>query len=683
MENTRKQPEILAPAGNMESLLAALRCGADAVYVGGTAYSARSSAANFDLQELAEAAQQCHIYGAKLYLAVNTLLTDREFEGFCDFLWKAALCGVDACIVQDLGVLRTIRRLLPDMPVHASTQMSIHSPEGALEALELGCTRVVAAREMSAEDLQKLCALPLEVEVFVHGALCMSVSGQCSFSALVGGRSANRGRCAQACRLPWNTPQGRNPAALSLKDLSLVQHAGKLRSIGVTSFKIEGRMKRPEYVAAAVTALRMALAGEQPDMETLRAIFARSGFTDGYFTGKRKDMFGSRSKEDVVAAQKVLQGLQNTYRKPRKCENIDFSMQLVSNQPARLAAQDRSGNSVTVEGDIPETAVKSPLDETLLRKSMQKLGDTIFSEGEITLENPDGLTLSAASCNALRRDAVTALYNARAERNRPQYTITDVLPELHEKTMQTEGQNTLRLHVRTPEQLKAGLQTGSIVCVPVSLAECCAAEMSIWAEAPRIIADEDAYCRSLAKLRERGYVHLICHNLADVRIGRRLGFTLHGGYGLNCANRLTAQTLRELGVQDVTGSYELRLQQLAALGQEMPCGAFVYGRLPMMLLRHCPIRAQEGCRKQGCFMTDRTGQKFPLVCSGDYTELCNAKLLWLADKQRQLRTLHYWDLYFTDETPQKLRQTVDAYCSGTAEVPDDRTNGLYFKGGLV
>lgn len=677
------QPEILAPAGSMESLVAALRCGADAVYVGGTLYSARSSAANFDLPALAKAAELCHIYGAKLYLAVNTLLTDRELSEFAEYIRQAALCGVDACIVQDLGVLRLIRSIVPDMPLHASTQMSIHSPEGALQAKELGCCRVVAAREMAAADLQKLCDLPLEIEVFVHGALCMSVSGQCSFSALVGGRSANRGRCAQACRLPWQTPDGKNPAALSLKDLSLVQHVQKLRNMGVASFKIEGRMKRPEYVAAAVTALRMAINGEQPDMETLQAVFARSGFTDGYFTGKRKDMFGFRRKEDVVAAQKVLQNLQNTYRKPRKCDSVTFSMSLRTNEPAELLASDSSGNSVCVTGEIPQVALKTPLDTAMLQKHMQKLGDTIFDGCEVQLTNSEGLTLSAAQCNAMRRDAVDALYQARALNNCPQYRICSDAFVPDKPGEKPEIRTQFRLHVRTGKQLEAAMQRGDIVCVPLPLAENCEPALSIWLEAPRVIADEAAYCRRLESLRQRGFSHLLCHNLADVRIGGRLGFTLHGGYGLNCTNSLTAYSLQEQGLQDVTGSYEVRLPGLAKIGDTMPCGGFVYGRLPMMLFRLCPIRAQDGCRKQGCYLKDRTGQHFPLVCSGEYTELCNAKLLWLADKRQKLCSLAYWDFYFTDESPVQVQSVLHAYEHGAAEIPADRTNGLYFKGGLA
>lgn len=551
-----------------------------------------------------------------------------------------------------------------------------------MQAKALGCQRVVAAREMSSEELRKLCRLPIEVEVFVHGALCMSVSGQCAFSALVGGRSANRGRCAQACRLPWQTPGGQNPAALSLKDLSLVQHMEQLRNMGVASFKIEGRMKRPEYVAASVTALRMALEGQPPDLETLRAVFARSGFTDGYFTGRKKEMFGSRRKEDVLAAQKVLQELQNTYRKPRKVSQVDFSMHLEPQKPAELTAWDQDGNSVTVYGSTPQTAVRTPLELPMLRKQLQKLGDTIFDGGTTELHNPEQLAMTAAQCNAMRRDAVTALYNERAFRNQKRYTVTEPW-QMAIREKQLTGRPALRLHVHGMPQLKSALSTEHIICVPLKLTDACEPTDQIWIEAPRIIADEADYTQKLAELQQRGFRHLLCHNLADIRIGGRLGFRLHGGYGLNCTNQRTARVLESQGLLDVTGSYELRLSGITALGSVLPSGAYVYGRLPMMLLRLCPIRAQDGCRRKDCFLKDRTGQRFPLICSDDYTELCNARILWIADKKRQLQYLDYWDLYFTTETPTQMRRVLEDYLCEAPAVPENRTNGMYFKGGLA
>ena len=692
-----KRPEILAPAGSMEALIAAVRCGADAVYVGGTSYSARSSAANFDPEALAEASRLCRLYGVKLHLAVNTLLTDTELPAFQRYMQTVGQYA-DACIVQDLGAVRAIREILPDMPIHASTQMSIHSPAGALQAKELGCCRVVAAREMSKADLAALCKLPIEVEAFVHGALCMSVSGQCSFSAIVGGRSANRGACAQACRLPWSagSPRGQVPPnaaelqrsagsprnheqhMLSLKDLSLVEHVQALCEIGIDSFKIEGRMKRPEYVAAAVTALRMALDGQQPDMETLQAVFSRSGFTDGYFTGSKQNMFGFRRKEDVLAGNQVLGTLAGSYEKPRTVTALDFTLRLAPDTPALLTASDTQGRTVQFEGDIPEIPRKSPLTQELLAKSLQKLGGTVYACGTVSLDNPDGLFLSAAQCNALRRGAVERMDVLRIAENTPDWCVNErlvPLPALREP----EERGQFRLHVRTKAQLTAALQTGEIVCIPLKLAAFCEPGERIFIESPRIIPDEDDHRMTLKALRERGFSHLICHNIADILIGSELGFWLHGGFGLNVTNRLTVQSLAECGLQDVCASIELRMPRIAAIGKVLPVGAVVYGRLPMMLFRVCPIKAQEGCRKRGCTLTDRTGRTFPLLCSGDYQELVNAETLWLADKSLPLDVL---SLYFTDEAPEQIASVLQSYRNGHGNAPKSRTSGLYFKGGL-
>ena len=677
MEN----PEILAPAGSMETLIAALRCGADAVYIGAKAYSARSSAVNFDLPELKQACELCHLYGAKLHLAVNTLLTDRELPEFQEFIRKTAESGIDACIVQDLGVLKIIKETIPEMPVHASTQMSIHNAEGALQAKALGCSRIVTAREMSLEDLKSVCALPVETEVFVHGALCMSVSGQCSFSAVAGGRSANRGQCAQACRLPWKTPSGKNPCALSLKDLSLAEHVQELKKIGVDSFKIEGRMKRPEYVASAVTALKMALEGHQPDMEMLQAVFSRSGFTDGYFTGIRKNMFGYRRKEDVLAGQKVFKEIQAGYQKERTVAELDFSVKLAQNQPSLLTVSDGNGHTVTVSGEIPETALKAPLTPETLRKSLQKLGDTVYSCRNVELQNPDGLILPASQCNALRRNAVEAMNTERIRNNTPVYEMHPERYAIPSATVQHTPVRK-RLHIRKLSQMQD--ISGEILCLPVSLALNCKPELSYYIEAPRIIRNEKKYIRKLQELYQKGFRHLICHNLADIRIGRDIGFVLHGGFGLNCTNRITAQSLAEQGLQDVMLSYELSAKSLNSLAECVSGGAFIYGRLPMMLFRVCPIKSQDGCHHRNCMMTDRTGRKFPLLCSQeyDYIEMLNSEILWIADKLQEFSALAYQDFYFTEESPEQIRQILHDYKAKFRTVPEKRTNGLYFKGGL-
>ena len=676
-------PEILAPAGSMEALLAGLRCGADAVYVG-AGYSARSSAVSFSLPELEQAAELCHLYHAKLHLAVNTLVTDRELEAFREFICNAVQCGIDACIVQDLGILHLIHELIPDMPLHGSTQMSIHTPQGALQAKKLGCSRVVLARELSCEEIQVFSDLPVETEVFVHGALCMSVSGQCSFSAVAGGRSANRGQCAQACRLPWRTPNGKSQAALSLRDLSLVEHVNTLKKMGVDSFKIEGRMKRPEYVAAAVTALRMALDGKKPDMKLLESVFSRNGFTDGYFTGKRQAMFGFRRKEDVLAGQQVFSEIQKSYQKPRILAELDFDLELKAKTPAVLRVSDSCGDCVSVSGDVPEQAKNMPLRLETAEKYFRKLGGTVYAFRSIRLKNPDSLILSASQCNALRRDAVEKLN--RVKQKKPEYQIMQnfqfPVPEYCRKEMQK------RLHIRTKMQLKAVLESDCIFCIPLQLAESTVPDLSIWLELPRIIRNEEHYRRRLEKLFAKGYRDLICHNLADIRIGKEIGFILHGGFGLNCTNSLTAYSLQKQGLQDVTASYELRAGAIQKLSRMISCGAYLYGRIPMMLLRICPIKAQESCyHHKNCVLTDRTGRRFPLLCNADYLELFNSEILFLGDKLKFFSDLAFWDLYFTDETPEQIREILRIYEKNTEnhgiQNRKNGTRGLYFKGGLL
>ncbi|MDE7122708.1 MAG: U32 family peptidase, partial [Oscillospiraceae bacterium] len=643
-----KKPEILAPAGSPEAVLAALRCGANAIYVG-AGYSARNDSANFTLPQLQQAADLCHLYHAKLHLAVNTLLTDREFPEFETFLKNAVQCGIDACIVQDLGILSYIHETVPDLPLHASTQMSIHTPQGALQARDLGCSRIVLARELSCGQIREIAELPIETEVFVHGALCMSVSGQCSFSAIAGGRSANRGQCAQACRLPWRTPSGDNPAALSLKDLTLVEHVKTLQEMGVDSFKIEGRLTRPEYVAAAVTAFRMALDGKQPDLKLLESVFSRNGFTDGYFTDKKQNMFGFRRKEDVLAGQQVFSAIRETYRNPSKIAELDFDLQLQAGLPAVLHVSDQDGNHVSVSGKIPEIAQNVPLQAETAEKYFRKLGNTIYGFHRMEFQNPDGLTLSASDCNAMRRDAVEKCNQLRQKKEIYQILENSENPE-NFKNSENSRIPRKRVHVRTMKQFQAiqELKSECILCVPVDLAEKIPEQdVSIWIEAPRIIRNEKNYQDRLETLFAKGFRDLLCHNPADIRIGQKIGYHLHGGFGLHCTNSRTAYSLIGQGLQDVTLSYELRSRTIQELSRKISCdcGAYLYGRIPMMLLRICPIRAQEKkCRHhRNCVLTDRTGRKFPLYCNPDYLELLNAEVLFLGDKLQYFKNLSYWD----------------------------------------
>lgn len=677
-------PEILAPAGSPEALLAALRCGADAVYVGGKQFSARQSAANFDLEELAEAARLCHLYGAKIYLTVNTVLLDEELSGFSEYIAKVAEIGVDACIVQDAGAAVRIREIVPDMPLHASTQMTIHTAEGARWAKEHGFSRVVVARELSRQEIQPILATGIETEQFVHGALCMSVSGQCYLSALIGSRSANRGRCAQACRLPFSACGKSGVCSLSLKDLSLTEHMQTLMTDGVSSLKIEGRMKRPEYVAAAVTALRAARSGETPDLETLRAVFSRSGFTDGYYTGIRKQLFGIREKEDVTAAKDVLPKLAQLYQKLPHPVPLDMNVTLCGNAPVTLTAADSDGNTVTIQGDIPQTALKKATDPEQLEKQLSKLGDTIYHLRSIHCICDGQHMLPAASLNSLRRECTAQMDELRIRKNTPVYEITPCLPAKKRTKSCNTTPPVLRFRIRTQAQLNAlTLRDGETCILPLQLAEQLPANDRYLVQMPRFVPDEVALKQQLSRLYTQGWRHLVCENPAHIRMGKTLGFHLHGGMDLHTVNCLSADFYAKDGLIDLILSPELTLRQTEALCPEIPAGIYAYGKLPAMLMRCCPIQNEVGCKNCTGTLTDRTKRKFPVLCQSGktYTELLNAVPVWMADRLAEMSHADFLLIDFTEESDhEEICKIADAYRYGSTEKPAQITRGLLYRG---
>lgn len=684
-----RKPELLAPAGGMDSLTAALRCGADAVYVGAKQFSARAGAENFDAAGLMNAAALCHLYGAKLYLAVNTLLFDSEFPALDRLLETAAEAGADGCIVQDFGAAAYIAKRLPTLRLHASTQMTIHTPAGVRYAKQAGFCRAVAARELSAEQLRAVCGeakrCGMEIEMFVHGAHCMSVSGQCWMSAAMGGRSANRGCCAQPCRLPFTADAARwDACALSLKDMSLVEQLPRIEAIGVDSLKIEGRMKRPEYVAAAVTAFRRALNGEQPDMAELQAVFSRSGFTDGYFTGKRQDMFGTRRKEDVTAAQTVLSGIRARCQKPRKAAVLDAHFILQAEQPVTLTVTDGK-RVVTVSGDCPQQAISRATDLPMLQKQFAKLGDTIYTAGTVTADLDDGLMLPAAALNALRRDVVAAMDEARIRSNTPAHRLGEAFAM--PTAPKAVGAPRFRLQIRQLAQLDAvGDYAARLDALLLPLgfaAEYAVSQQPLPTErvmllAPRLCVDGNKIAQMLEKAYALGYRQLACQHIGDVQLGKKLGFALHGTLGLHISNSYAAAEMREAGLLDGLCSPETPVLP----AQMLPLGVFAYGRLPLMLTRNCPVKAQVGCAKCRHTLTDRRGAAVYTDCTRclekpDYAELFNAVPVWTADKPRIFADAAYALLAMTDESSERVREILAAYLDGEIiAAPQKFTRGI-------
>lgn len=669
-------PEILAPAGSLESLTAAVNCGADAVYIGGKQFSARQNAANFSNEELKQAADLCHLHGIKIYLTVNTIIFDNQVNEFADFIKFAANTGIDAFIVQDTGAAEIIRNILPDAKIHGSTQMTIHSVKGARLLKKLGFKRVVVSRELTKEQITEICSAGIEVEVFVHGALCMCVSGQCYLSSLIGQRSANRGFCAQPCRLPYSVHKNPQANDLSLKDLSLISHLRNLSESGVFSLKIEGRMKRPEYVAAAVSACRQSLNGQSPDMTLLKAVFSRNGFTDGYYTGKNSGMFGIREKEDVMAARDVLPDIKKMYSQERKSGRLDFYAEIRSGQPVKLTASDGS-EEVTVTGEVPETAIKKPIDCTYLERQLSKLGGTIYEFGSLKADIDDGLSLSAKAINALRRNAADALSKKTIMRNTPSYTCKPLDINLEDSR---ESLNEIRMRISHENQLEAVSDADRIIIPADVFLKCGYEDISkVIIEPPRFIYDENEITETLKKCRENGAEHLMCSNLAYIITGKELGFKLHGDFGLNTANSYSLDFLKKMDFEDAVLSFEMKLKQTAVMKKSIPTGIIVYGYLPVMLTKNCPVKNEVGCKNCKKIIYDRTGRANKIVCHEKYTEILNAQPLYMADRMEDINNVSFYVFYFTDETPEEINNVKNEYRSVSVN-RSNITRGLYYRG---
>ncbi len=684
-----KKIELLAPAGNLESLLAAVHSGADAVYFGYGELNARRNAKNFDEQSLGEASRICKERGVKMHMTVNTMVYDREYDQVLKTLEIACRYGIDALIVQDLGVAALVREAAPEMPMHASTQLTVHNVSGAWQAKELGFSRVVLAREMSREEIAAVTAqVPIETEVFVHGALCMCVSGQCYMSSVIGERSGNRGLCAQPCRLPFSSGRkGDSGYALSLKDLSLADRVQELARMGVSSFKIEGRMKRPEYVAAAVSQFRQALLGAQADMDLMAAVFSRSGFTQGYFDGRLGlDMFGTRQKEDVLAGQKVLKSLSDLASKDVPRVGVDFSFSMQQDQPVVLTANDREGHTVSAQGEVPQAALKAPTNEELVRRSLEKTGGTFYYLNSLETELGEGLICPASQLNALRRQALEQLTEQRGQ----------IVPIGFEPVARQSKRGrspaavpALRAQIRQISQLTDSLAAScEQIILPLDEVLCHAAELDksllpkIAVSLPRVVFGDDAaqLTERLNECRRMGIEHLSVGNLGGVYLGRQLGFTLHGEFGLNIANEGCLQEYEKLGLADCLLSFELSLSRAKAVGGLLPRGLLIYGRLPLMVTRNCPIRLS-GCRDCKGFgtLTDRKKEAFEVRCSGrKYSEIFNSRPVYLADRMEELSGFDYGLLYFTSEGPKQVDRILREYTI-LHEPMEQITRGLYYR----
>lgn len=683
------KPEVLCPAGDFMAVKAAVQNGANAIYIGGKQFSARKNAHNFEDDELAEAVTYCHIRGVKVYLAVNTIVFDSRLDAVREVIRLACRIGIDALIVQDLGVLRLARAMAPAMAIHASTQMAVHTKMGAQLLLRYGVKRVVVARELSLKEIAEIASLPLEVEVFVHGALCMSVSGQCYISGMIGGRSGNRGNCAGTCRLPFAiTDVGeKGDYALSLKDNCLADHVQELAAAGVHSLKIEGRMKRPEYVAAAARVYRDAVDGNPFDIDTLRAVFSRGGFTDGYLSGLVDgDMFGFRGKDDVTSAtNKLLRELENTYRKDTPLVPVTMALRAEYDVGVDFSMWDEDENKAdcVLPAESVQKATSSPTTRELVVRSLSKLGGTPFYLSNIGTMIDDGIMISASAMNELRRTACEQLLSLRgAVKSIPVVEHIEPPVPAHDSA----DERGLRLRFTRFEQL-CHVDDVDYIMLPLMEVERHISELTSMAdklivELPRVMfGREESIATRLGRIKSAGFTHLLCDNLAHIEMGLTQEFTLHAGMYLNCVNSLSAAVLTELGVKDITMSFEGEITSLNRVQAAVPLGIVVDGYLPLMIMRNCPIKAKQDCVRCGGAgsLTDRMGVQFKVECSKQegYVEVLNGDRLHMADRMRECKQ-DFAVIYFTVETKAECVQAVADYRAGKGAA-DLFTRGLYYR----
>jgi len=689
--------ELLAPAGSMEALRAAVQNGANAVYLGCGTFNARQSAKNFTPQTLTEAVKYCQIRGVAVHLTLNTLVSDKETPELIELIRHAAASAVDAFIVQDLGVLRLCRQIAPHVAVHGSTQMTVHSLPGVLLCAAWGMSRVVLSRELSREEIRYICAnSPIEIEIFAHGALCMSYSGQCYLSSAIGGRSGNRGRCAQPCRQSYGYGRWENKYPLSLKDNCLVHYLQEMDNMGVASIKLEGRMKRPEYVATVTGVYRKAIdeGNVTRGMEqALLTAFNRQGFTDGYYAGRTgPGMFGIRqeTKEDP----NWLREARHTYEDG---ENPLVPLQfkaMVTAQRSSLAVSDQEGRVCMVDGPVPEPARTQELTADMLAERLSKTGGTPYFCAGVDAHVESGLMLSAAAINAMRRDVLNQLTALRARTDIPRLSRPQKMPHYAGPNHAPE----LTVQVTSREQVTGRLLKvkPKVLYVPIHLlAEdipwCTQLAMhgNVCAVLPRIAHDNDiaGLKRAMTAVRQAGVTQVLVGNIGLMIPARECGMELRGDFGLNVYSSGAMNTLRELELRSQCLSFEMTLPQIRDVSKPIAAEMLVYGRMPLMVTENCLIRGRTGectCHLSPTRLIDKTGAEFPIIKDGSSCRsiLLNGKKLNLLDRQADLMRLGLWAtrLYFTTENPREVDQVLAACGNPPPFDPGACTRGLYLRG---
>ena len=690
--------ELLSPAGSPEAVIAAVQNGADAIYMGLGNFNARRGAKNFTDEEFERSMRYCRIRGCKVYVTLNTLVNDREIAQAVESARLASQLGADGIIIQDLGLAYAIRQALPDIPLHASTQMSIHNLAGVEAAAEMGMTRAVLARELSLEQIKFITQhASIETEVFVHGALCFCQSGQCYMSALIGRRSGNRGMCAQPCRMQYSLGGRMDDYPMSLKDNCLVDRLRELEDAGVACLKIEGRMKRPEYTAIVTKIYSKALKEHrQPsdeEMETLEKAFSRQGFTQGYFNGDKKDMFGRREEPDKDTEKLFTLARKGYSEGELRRVPVHFYTVAEKGMPVKAIAFDDDGNRAAAMGGVPEKARGQGLTATYITEQMFKTGGTPYNCVENRAQADPGLYLPASEINDLRRRLVSELSEQRAK---PPIRRVGKLPEKPKGKLPT-GDPAMIFQVLTEEQLSPELAAlkPQYLYVPLTLMSEKLDLLRPFAEQgtipvavlPRVIADNEAAAvyDMLSRMFDQGVNEALVGNLGHAMLAKKAGMKLRGDFGLNTFNALSMEVIRQAGFISATASFELRLSQIRDMIKPLDTELIIYGRIPLMVSDQCIIRHSAGrcnCQTPGQ-MADRMGSVFPVVKEfGCRNVIYNAHKLYLADKAEDVYAAGAWGLrmMFTTEGMRECVEVAKGYMGLSDYKPNVLTRGLYYRG---
>ncbi len=675
--------ELLAPAGSMESVVSAVQSGADAVYIGAKEFSARHSAKNFSDDEIKDVVRYCHLRGVAVHVAANILIKETECESFLNYIGFLNDVGVDAVIIQDIGMASMVRKLYPDLPIHASTQMTVASLSAVKYLEKMGFSRVVLARELSADEIEYIAKnTEIEIEVFVHGAICMCYSGQCLMSSVIGSRSGNRGMCAQPCRLPYEFSNGKKGYILSPKDMSLIEHLGRLSQIGVKSLKIEGRLKRPEYVATVVGIYRKYLDNNlkvsAEDTEILKNAFSRSGFTDRYFTGKiGKDMM-SYDIPGNTAPNSFPKEFEDKIKRENIKRNIYISCKMKKGEKLSVTFCDEKGLSVTAESeDVVSEAINKPIDEERLKDQLKKLGDTVFSAVEILVDADSDAFIPIKSINDTRRRVTELLEEMILKR-----------PERTSNVVQDFGfdnatfEPMLTASVENTEQLKACEDAGiEVIYIPPSIMSSAKREdISYIVKLPEI-------CDSDRKIDIPKKFGVKISNIGQEKIYE--GYRFFGNWRLNIMNSCSADIFSHY--ESIELSPELKLADLAKISSGIPKEVWVYGKLPLMVMKNCPKRAILGkCDRDNSYtLRDRMGEEFAFSCDGGcHSILLNSKNIFMADKLSELKKtgLSRFRMSFFDEDYKKTEEIINLYKSAldgkTVPTPKENTftRGHFLRG---